>query len=210
MVNESASRRDDYARAAMGFVDNHGLTALTMRALGQAMGVDPTAVYRHFPDKNQLIDAMLSLMLEEALSPEVDGDVPPRERIIGTVMRVRHQFQRHPHLAPAFATSTGNIPSGLTLSRQMYTALKELGLKGEELVRCYQMMEGYVLGSCVFDTGVAPDTFVIRQMRYRMYNDPEFDSVARDPKNVERVTNEAFEAAINVLIDYCEQLARQK
>ncbi len=39
--------RSDTVRAAITFVDAHGLDALTMRRLGQSLGVEAMASYRH-------------------------------------------------------------------------------------------------------------------------------------------------------------------
>jgi AcrR family transcriptional regulator len=55
----------EYVRVAMEFVEEHGLGQLTMRALGEQLGVDPTAVYRHFPSKEVMIEAMLDQMMAE-------------------------------------------------------------------------------------------------------------------------------------------------
>ena len=197
---------EKYVVAALAFVDEHGISALTMRALGEQMGVDPTAVYRHFPNKESLIDAMLSALLGGALSQLATADRTPREEILNTIMTVREEFERHPNLTPSFATSMGNIPNGLLLSHAMIQQLRALGLNGEHLVRCYQMLEGYIMGTSVFDTGGAPQTFKIRQSRYRFLNDPDFDNAARLSSDVERLTKEGFAIGVNVLLDYCETL----
>ena len=193
----------------MEFVDEHGMAALTMRALGDKMGLDPTAAYRHFPKKEDLIDAMLSTILGDALARLSGSKKSPREDIYDTIMTVRAEFELHPNLTPSFATSMGNIPNGLLLSHAMIQKFRALGLSGENLVRCYQMMEGYIMGASVFDTGGAPLTFSIRQTRYRYLNDPDFDNVARSPEDVQRLTHEGFIAGINVLLDYCESLAAE-
>jgi AcrR family transcriptional regulator len=189
------------------FVDEHGLPALTMRALGEKMGLDPTAAYRHFPKKEDLIDAMLNSILGDALTRLSENAKSPREDMYATVMAVRTEFEAHPNLTPSFATSMGNIPNGLLLSQAMIKRLKAMNLQGDSLVRCYQMMEGYIMGASVFDTGGAPDTFTIRQSRYRYFNDPDFDKIARTTEEVRRITNEGFASGINVMLDYCESLA---
>jgi len=201
--------KDEYVKAALEFVDEHGLAALTMRALGEKMGLDPTAAYRHFPKKEDLIDAMLSTILGDALARLSGSQKSAREDIYDTIMTVRAEFELHPNLTPSFATSMGNIPNGLLLSHAMIQKIRALGLSGENLVRCYQMLEGYIMGASVFDTGGAPATFEIRQSRYRFLNDRDFDEVARSASDVERVTKEGFVAGVNVLLDYCESLAAQ-
>lgn len=201
--------RDEYVSAALEFVDEYGLAALTMRALGEKMGLDPTAAYRHFPKKEDLIDAMLSAIMGDALARLSGSKKSAREDIYDTIMTVRAEFELHPNLTPSFATSMGNIPNGLLLSQAMIQKFRALGLSGENLVRCYQMMEGYIMGSSVFDTGGAPQTFEIRQSRYRFLNDPDFDEAARRSSDIQRITKEGFIVGVNVLLDYCESLANR-
>ncbi len=43
--------RDDVARTALRILDEHGLPDFTMRRLGAALDVQPSALYWHFPDK---------------------------------------------------------------------------------------------------------------------------------------------------------------
>ena len=198
---------DDFVRAAMELVDETGIVSLTMRALGERIGVDATAIYRHFPNKESLLDAMLDFILGEAANLEPTG-ATPRERILSVAVSVRAAMRRHPNLAGAFAQATGDFANGLTISRRMIAELRALGLTGEHLVRMYQSFEGYILGSSVFDTGGYPETFTIRQSRYRYLNEPEFDEVARTAGDVERVTEEAYVLAISTLVDTCEELAK--
>jgi len=197
----------DFVQAAFDIVDAQGLTSLTMRALGDRMGVDATAIYRHFPNKESLLDAMLDFILGEAANLEPTG-ATPRDRILSVAANVRAAMRRHPNLAGAFAQATGDFANGLTISRRMIAELRALGLTGEHLVRMYQSFEGYILGSSVFDTGGYPETFTIRQARYRYLNEPEFDEVARTAGDVERVTGEAYVLAISTLVDTCEELAK--
>ena len=45
----------------MKHVDVHGLASLSMRVLGAELGVDATALYRHFPNKDSLVEAMVDV-----------------------------------------------------------------------------------------------------------------------------------------------------
>lgn len=198
--------REDFLQAAFRLADANGLPALTMRALGDHLGVDPTAVYRHFPSRERLVDAMLDRILAEAaLNP--GPNLSPRERAVSIARNARQAFRAHPNIAGALASATGDFPSGLTITRLMVSALREMGLRGEHLVRMYQTFEGYILGSSVFDTGGYPETFQIRQARYRFLGEPEFTEVATSAENVERVTEDAYLDTIDILLDRCEHLA---
>lgn len=199
--------KESFVRAAFEIADDSGLGALTMRALGERLGVDPTAVYRHFPSRERLIDAMLDHILADA-ARDAREDLGPRDRVIIVATNVRRAFRAHPNVTGAMAMATGDFPSGLTITRQMISALRQMGVRGEHLVRMYQTFEGYILGSSVFDTGGYPETFHIRQARYRFLGEPEFTEVANSADNVERVTEDAYLDAINILLDRCEHLAR--
>lgn len=198
--------KESFVRAAFEIADDSGLGALTMRALGERLSVDPTAVYRHFPSRERLIDAMLDHILADA-ARGTGEDLHPRDRITMVATNVRRAFRAHPNVTGAMAMATGDFPSGLTITRLMVSALREMGLRGEHLVRMYQTFEGYILGSCVFDTGGYPETFQIRQARYRFLGEPEFTDVAISAENVERVTEDAYLDTINILLDRCEHLA---
>ena len=43
---------------ALRTIDKHGVKALTLRAVGEALGVSRTALYRHFSDKQSLVAAV--------------------------------------------------------------------------------------------------------------------------------------------------------
>jgi hypothetical protein len=57
----------------------------------------------------------------------------------------------------------------------------------------------------VFDAGGAPDTWTIRQERYRYVNSPDFDDAARDPERVQRIANDGFSRAISLILDDAEK-----
>jgi AcrR family transcriptional regulator len=138
----------------MEFVEEQGLTQLTMRALGEKLGVDPTAVYRHFPSKEAMIEAMLDQLMAQSAAIEPAGD-SPRDRILSTALDLRSIFHAHPQLSTAFATSSGAYPSGLTLTKRLITELRAIGLKNADLVQMYQTIETFIKKTLDTDGRVA-------------------------------------------------------
>ncbi|MCF7928323.1 MAG: TetR/AcrR family transcriptional regulator [Spirochaetales bacterium] len=61
-------RQNDFLRAAIELVDQAGFHGLTIRKLAASVGVTEPAVYRHFPSKQALIQAMLE-RLQAAILP---------------------------------------------------------------------------------------------------------------------------------------------
>ena len=197
--------REQFVRVAIDFVEKHSMSEFTLRAIGDELGVNNTAVYRYFPNKESLLDAMLdSVLAEIAAQPDPDG-ATPRECIVEMLSNVRLAFQNHSHLSATYVSASGAFPSGLILTRRISAHLSSMGLRGDALVRTYQMLEGYTLGTSVFDAGGAPDTWTIRQERYRYVNSPDFDDAARDPERVREIANEGFMRAISLILDDAEK-----
>ena len=49
----------------MTLADEGGIESLTMRRLGEELGVGPMALYRHVANKDDLIDAMVDVVFSE-------------------------------------------------------------------------------------------------------------------------------------------------
>jgi hypothetical protein len=197
--------RSEYVRVAMEFVEEQGLAQLTMRALGEKLGVDPTAVYRHFSNKDALIEAMLDQLIAQSAAIEPAGD-SPRDRILSTALDLRAIFHAHPQLSTAFATSSGAYPSGLTLTKRLITELRAIGLQDLDLVKMYQALETFIMGSTNFDGGGSSSSFEQRALRYRVINEPEFDVASTDGELVREISHHGFVVALNLLIDESERI----
>lgn len=57
-------RRGDVLDGAMAILDEYGLGDLTMRKLATSLGVQPGALYWHFPNKQTLLGAMADRILD--------------------------------------------------------------------------------------------------------------------------------------------------
>jgi AcrR family transcriptional regulator len=188
----------------MEFVATHDISELTIRALGHELGVDSSTLYRHFPNKESLLDAMLDWLLAEVAALPDPPDATPRDCIVAMLSNVRQAFFDHAHLSATFVSASGNFPSGIILTRRISEHLHSMGLRGDALVRTYQMLEGYTLGTSVFDAGGAPDSWKTRQQRYRFVNSPDFDQAARTPENVQNISSDGFTRAIRLILDDAE------
>lgn len=194
------------ARSALEFIDEHGLDALTLRALGQAAGLHHTAVYRHHRSKDEVLQAVLALVIDEAI--ELAGELPddPRTRIMVLATSLRDAMHAHPAVAAALLMPTPVIADSEASSRfqaAVVQALRGLGLSGRELLIHHQILESYVLGTIVFDFAGAPEHLESRRLRHRMIADESFEAVTRDTTGVDELNEEAFRRGLTVLLDSC-------
>ena len=77
---QGASRRGEILQAAKHLFAEEGVAHVTMRRIGAAVGVSPTALYMHFADKDALLAAIaqdvFSELLERLERSEIPGQTP--------------------------------------------------------------------------------------------------------------------------------------
>ncbi|WP_197023725.1 TetR/AcrR family transcriptional regulator [Rhodococcus sp. UNC363MFTsu5.1] len=132
---------------------------LTGRALGEELGVDRSAVWRHFADKDALLRAVGDRLLTMA-HERVPAGLGPKQRMEHLAGAVVAVFTEHPHVGAAVAPRTTRGPGEFALVEMMLTALDELGLEPADVVRYQRMLAESVLSYAGMRAGYAmlPDT----------------------------------------------------
>lgn len=64
-------RQEQFAQAALGLVATYGLKGLSVARVAHRVGLVPSAVYRHFASKDELLDAVIDL-IRDRLSRNVE------------------------------------------------------------------------------------------------------------------------------------------
>jgi AcrR family transcriptional regulator len=86
--------RDRVLAVAVALADRDGIEGLSMRKLGQELGVDAMALYRHVQSKDDLLDGIVEMIVGEIDRVEPDGTWKPALR--QQVMAARRVMLRHP------------------------------------------------------------------------------------------------------------------
>ena len=87
--------RDRVVEAALELVDAEGPDALTMRALGRALGVEAMSIYEYTSGKDELVQAVMERLLEELELP-TSGHPDWKQRIRDVVGAWLRLAERHP------------------------------------------------------------------------------------------------------------------
>lgn len=198
----------DYVAAAFDVADEHGMHALTLKSLGHRLGVDSTAVYRHFRSKHVLLLAMLDRLLVDVLEPPT-AHASPRAEVEHITSVLRELLLTHPPLAVALAAVNELPDQRMRLTDRLVDALARMGLSGQPLVVHYQLIEHFVLGSCLFDGDHSPENWEVRKLRYTRIGTREFRAAARSESSVRTVAETVFATGIRLLLDSCEAAADQ-
>lgn len=92
--------RDRIISAAKAVLDREGIAGLTIRKVGARAGVSPMALYRHFPDKSALLDALMDagLLAWEKIARSLRAEDPVEwlreliEAYLNFALKHPHQF----------------------------------------------------------------------------------------------------------------------
>ena len=151
--SENPLSRERVVVEALCIVDEDGLEALTMRALGNRLGVDPMAVYYHIPNKEALLDGILEAVWAELSlpAPGADGDVAADEPAWQTELwqiafAMRDTLRRHPNALPVLATRPNVSGPGFLLTDRALGAVLRSGLPVEEAFLIVNAAAQFILG----------------------------------------------------------------
>jgi AcrR family transcriptional regulator len=90
--------REEVVRAALELVEEAGIEALSMRALGRRLGVEGMSLYTYVAGKDELLDAVAAEVLRGLVLPPARGDWETRIR--AAVSAWADMKRRHPRAFP--------------------------------------------------------------------------------------------------------------
>lgn len=96
------NHRVDVVDQALRVLDAHGLADLTMRRLGKELGVQPSALYHHFPSKQLLLAAVADELLVRGARPAPVGTW--EQRVLALCVELRDAMLAYRDGAEVVAT----------------------------------------------------------------------------------------------------------
>lgn len=141
-----SGRREEILDAALAIADEHGLEAVSMRALADRVGVTPMALYRHVKDKAALLDGMVGRLLAALLPSDTTKDQTWDERLSTLAHACRKVTQRHPWAAHLLFSRPAVTPDAVRAVDIIYTALIEAGVPAPEVPRLERLISTFVIG----------------------------------------------------------------
>lgn len=152
--------RDQIVAAAIDYVDDHGLAALTMRRLGESLSVEAMSLYYHLNGREDLLEAMVGHLTESVRIP-ADAEIGQRDGWQGYMQQLAHTVRamavQHPKLFPLVATRPPAAPwlrpplRSLGLVEDFLAALLHRGVSEEHTVLAYKMFSSFLLGHLLLE-----------------------------------------------------------
>jgi AcrR family transcriptional regulator len=148
--NNGQISRSLILQTALGIIDRDGVDGLSMRRLSDAVGRDPTVLYRHLPNKAAVLDGVAEIVLAQLSVDTADPDWAAQLRSLA------HDFRRlaitHPNVVPLLvtrplATPLGQRPLGMLRPLEdVLTLLIRAGFSGVDALHIYRLLFGFLHG----------------------------------------------------------------
>jgi TetR/AcrR family tetracycline transcriptional repressor len=140
--------RDAIARAALDLLADTGLDGLTMRVVATALGVRAPTLYWHVKNKQDLLDAMADLMLDESTAgveaPAAGQDW--RDWLTDRAKSSRRTMLRYRDGARVFAGSHTSRPGVLRMVELTLRTLRDGGIPVRHATRSFPAVLHYTVG----------------------------------------------------------------
>ncbi len=144
--------RERLAIAGLKIARTEGLENLTMKRLAKAVAVTPMAIYRHFEDKSDLIDAVLDRFVQE--QDICNHGVPGKDWagwLERTYSNMYDGLQSMPSVYP-YLSSGSRFGAGATdVVTQSLDVMEAAGFSRERAAQAASTLNGFVIGCAIMD-----------------------------------------------------------
>jgi AcrR family transcriptional regulator len=148
--------RERVLRVAVAFADESGIASLTMRKLGEALGVEAMSLYNHVANKDELLDGMVDLVFGEIDLPSgaTDWKAAMRERAISA----RHALSRHPWAIGLMESRTSPGPATLRHHDRVLGSLRGAGFSIAMAAHAFSVLDSYIYGFALQEASLPFDS----------------------------------------------------
>src|SRR5580704_7444894 len=149
-----AVTRDEIVAAGLALLDEDGLEGLTLRRLAERLGIRAPTLYWHVRDKRELLDLMVSVIMDEALADwrEPHPGQPWWDWLAGRARALRAGLLAHRDGALMLAGNRPAQPALPGIERQL-AALAEAGFPPPEALLTLLALNAYVIGEALDTQG---------------------------------------------------------
>jgi AcrR family transcriptional regulator len=136
--------RERVLRAAIVLADRGGIESLTMRRLGQELGVEAMSLYNHIADKDDILDGIVDLVFSEIAVPS--GRTGWKTAMRLRAISAREVLLRHPWASSLMQSRTNPGPATLRHHDSVIGSLRDAGFAVDMAAHAFSIMDSYIYG----------------------------------------------------------------
>ena len=165
MGRPAALSRERIVDCAAALIAEHGTEALSARRLGEALGCDPSALYRHFTDMGEL-----QRVVGDHFLVEVRVDARNGESWDAAVRRICVELRsvqlRQPRLAALVRAAPTRLTNELRITEALLRELTRGGFEPAGAASAYHALIELTVGSAAIDAELAAEPTAMRRRTY--------------------------------------------
>jgi len=143
--------RDRVLHAAIRLADEGGIESLSMRKLGQALGVEAMSLYNHVANKDDILNGIVDLVVTEIELPSADEDWETALR--DTAISTYDAFLRHPWVCNLMLSVASLGPARLRYIDALLRRIREAGFSPEATYHAYHALDSHIVGFTLWQLG---------------------------------------------------------
>ena len=143
-VRRAPLTRDRILRAAVALADRDGIGALSMRKLGQVLGVEAMSLYNHVTSKGDVLDGMVDVVFSEIGLPA--GDAGWKAVMRQRAISAREALARHRWAIGLMESRRSPGSATLRHHDAVLGCLRAAGFSVEMTAHAYSLLDSYIYG----------------------------------------------------------------
>jgi AcrR family transcriptional regulator len=143
--------RDRVLRAAMVLADESGFESLSMRRLGQRLGVEAMSLYNHVANKDDILSAIVDMVVSDFELPVPGADWKAALR--NAAISAHDVLVRHPWAASAMLTAEA-VPARWRYMNAILGCLREAGFSADVTDHAYHTLDSHITGFTLWQVGI--------------------------------------------------------
>ena len=145
--------RERVLRAAIGLADEAGIESLSMRKLGQELGVEAMSLYNHVANKDDILNAIVDMVVSEIELPSRESDW--KAAIRRSALSAYEVLLRHPWAASLMLSSSSAVSQPrLRYMDALLGTLREAGFSAETTDHAYHALDSHIMGFTLWVVGM--------------------------------------------------------
>ncbi|MEV5898024.1 TetR/AcrR family transcriptional regulator C-terminal domain-containing protein [Nonomuraea fuscirosea] len=137
--------RQAILEAALALADRDGLKALSMRRIGQELGVEAMSLYQHVANKDALLDGLVEQIFTRAAPPLAEAE-SWQEGLREYARALLRILLAHPNVIPLVVSRPAITPQNHGLMENALHTLRAAGLPPERALDMLYAVTGFVVG----------------------------------------------------------------
>jgi len=156
IAERATLNRDRVLIAGVAFADEYGLASLSMRKLGEALGVEAMSLYNHVANKSELLDGMVDVVFGEIELPAAPSDW--RTAMWERAVSARHVLSSHRWAIGLMESRTSPGPATLRHHDSVIGSLRGGGFSIAMAAHAMSVLDSYVYGFALQEANLPFDT----------------------------------------------------